>query len=122
MLAAHVGQRLDHRGRIELEADFERTADGTRMLAIRVMDDGRGMSDEFMRTRLFRPFSTTKTNGLGIGLAQCRAIVEAHGGRIEVRSRPGTGTTFVVRVPTGADPAPPEGNGRAPHRHDGEHA
>ena len=68
-------------------------------LRLQVDDDGRGMNEEFIRTRLFRPFSTTKTTGLGIGLAQCRTIVEAHGGAIEVASRPGEGTTFTVCVP-----------------------
>ena len=56
-----------------------------------------------MRTRLFRPFATTKPNGLGVGLAQCRGIVEAHGGTIEVRSRPGRG--HHVRGARAAGPA-----------------
>src|SRR6185369_8126713 len=51
--------------------------------------------------KLFKPFSTTKKGGLGVGLAQCRGIVEAHGGTIDARSRPGEGTMFTVRVPAG---------------------
>lgn len=65
---------------------------------IRVIDEGCGMSEEFLRTRLFKPFSTTKEKGLGIGLYQCRQIVEAHGGRIEVRSEAGRGSVFTVRL------------------------
>ncbi|MRR55642.1 MAG: PEP-CTERM system histidine kinase PrsK [Deltaproteobacteria bacterium] len=65
---------------------------------IRVIDQGCGMSEEFLRTRLFKPFSTTKEKGLGIGLYQCRQIVEAHGGRIEVQSEAGKGSVFTVRV------------------------
>jgi len=65
---------------------------------IRVSDKGCGMSEEFLRTRLFKPFSTTKEKGLGIGLYQCRQIVEAHGGRIEVRSEDGRGSVFTVRL------------------------
>jgi chemotaxis protein histidine kinase CheA len=74
-------------------------ADGSREAVIEVSDTGRGMSEEFIRTRLFKPFSTTKKGGLGVGLAQCRGIVEAHGGTIDARSRPGEGTVFTVRVP-----------------------
>jgi putative PEP-CTERM system histidine kinase len=68
---------------------------------IRVSDQGCGMSAEFLRTRLFKPFSTTKDTGLGIGLYQCRQIVKAHGGRIEVRSETGKGSTFTVMLPKG---------------------
>uniref|UniRef100_A0A832I160 histidine kinase n=1 Tax=Eiseniibacteriota bacterium TaxID=2212470 RepID=A0A832I160_UNCEI len=71
--------------------------DGTLVLEVR--DTGRGMSEEFIRQELFRPFSTTKPGGLGIGLAQVRSVIQAHGGTIDVRSRPGEGTTFVVRLP-----------------------
>lgn len=65
---------------------------------IRVSDKGCGMPGEFLRTRLFKPFSTTKEKGLGIGLYQCRQIVEAHGGRIEVQSEAGRGSVFTVRL------------------------
>jgi putative PEP-CTERM system histidine kinase len=64
-----------------------------------VSDNGCGMSPEFMRRSLFRPFQTTKKTGLGIGMFQSRAIVEAHQGRIEVESQPGKGTTFRVLLP-----------------------
>ncbi|MEZ4600303.1 MAG: PEP-CTERM system histidine kinase PrsK [Syntrophotaleaceae bacterium] len=63
---------------------------------LRVSDHGSGMTEEFIRQRLFQPFQTTKPKGFGIGLYQCRNIVEAHGGRIEVESRVGEGTTFTV--------------------------
>ena len=91
-------EAVDGNGRITLDVEVTRSEPVAR-LEISVADNGRGMTEEYVRTRLFRPFATTKTNGLGIGLAQCRAIVEAHGGRIDVRSRPGEGTTFVVSVP-----------------------
>jgi len=63
---------------------------------IRVTDRGCGMSARFIRTELFKPFRTTKKKGLGIGLYQCRKIVEAHGGRIEVNSAEGSGSVFTV--------------------------
>ncbi|HEX8560613.1 MAG TPA: ATP-binding protein [Pyrinomonadaceae bacterium] len=65
-----------------------------------VEDTGVGMTEEFVKTRLFRPFSTTKNKGIGLGLFTCREVVEAHGGRLEVDSRPGAGTRFRVVLPS----------------------
>lgn len=70
---------------------------------IRVTDRGCGMSDRFIRTELFKPFRTTKKKGLGIGLYQCRKIVEAHGGRIEVSSAEGRGSVFTVWLTNSTD-------------------
>jgi len=63
---------------------------------IRVTDYGCGMSPAFLGRDLFTPFRSTKQQGLGIGLYQCRQIVEAHRGRIEVQSVEGQGTVFTV--------------------------
>jgi hypothetical protein len=64
-----------------------------------VSDDGCGMAPEFIEKRLFRPFQTTKKQGMGIGLFHSRTIVEAHGGRLEVVSAEGKGSTFRVFIP-----------------------
>lgn len=66
---------------------------------IRVTDKGCGISPDFMREYLFSPFKTTKKKGLGIGLYQCKQIVESHSGRIEVSSEVGRGTVFTVWLP-----------------------
>jgi signal transduction histidine kinase len=66
---------------------------------VTVTDDGCGMTPEFIDQRLFRPFQTTKKRGIGIGMFHCKMIVEAHRGRIEVRSEPGKGTAFRVLLP-----------------------
>ena len=66
---------------------------------VSVTDNGCGMSAEFIKNSLFRPFQTSKKTGLGIGLFQSKMIVEAHGGRITVASEPGRGTTFQVLLP-----------------------
>lgn len=67
-----------------------------------VSDQGCGMSPEFLSKSLFRPFQTTKKNGLGIGMFQSKMIVEAHGGKIAVTSEPGKGTTFQVYLRSAA--------------------
>jgi len=64
-----------------------------------VSDNGCGMTPEFVRRALFRPFQTTKKKGLGIGMFQSKMIVEAHGGRIEVESEDQKGTTFRMLLP-----------------------
>ncbi|MEW5744741.1 MAG: XrtA/PEP-CTERM system histidine kinase PrsK [Nitrospirota bacterium] len=72
---------------------------------IRVADAGCGMTEEFQRDRLFKPFSTTKRKGLGIGLYHCKHIVEAHGGRIDVVSEVGKGSSFTVHLPAAQETA-----------------
>ncbi|MDP1990495.1 MAG: ATP-binding protein, partial [Syntrophales bacterium] len=87
----------------DVSGDGEQINVATRCLdnwvEIFVHDDGCGMSKEFIEKSLFRPFQTTKKQGMGIGLYHCKTIVEAHGGRIEVDSVEGKGTTFRVLLP-----------------------
>jgi signal transduction histidine kinase len=66
---------------------------------VSISDNGCGMSKDFMEKSLFRPFKTTKKNGMGIGLFQSKIIVEAHGGKIEVESEENVGSTFRVLLP-----------------------
>jgi putative PEP-CTERM system histidine kinase len=68
-------------------------------VVLTVTDNGCGISPEFIRDSLFRPFQTTKKRGIGIGMFHCKMIVEAHRGRIEVESTPHQGTTFRVLLP-----------------------
>ena len=68
-------------------------------VVLTVSDNGCGIPKEFMERYLFRPLHTTKSEGLGIGLYHCKAIVEAHHGRIRAESREGEGTTFIVSLP-----------------------
>jgi len=72
---------------------------------IRVADDGCGMTAQFIRTELFKPFKTSKNQGLGIGVYQCRKIVEAHGGKIDVQSDVGFGSRFTVWLNNDYHPA-----------------
>jgi signal transduction histidine kinase len=68
-------------------------------IVLSISDSGPGMSQEFIENSLFRPFKSTKKGGFGIGLYQCKAVIEVHGGKISVDSVEGHGTTFIVRLP-----------------------
>ncbi len=67
--------------------------------------------------RVFEPFSTTKEQGLGLGLTVCQYIVEAHGGQILVESEPGRGSCFSVRLPTGSASSPEGAGSEEPRAH-----
>ena len=69
----------------------------------RVKDEGCGIPEDFLRNSLFTPFKSTKKKGLGIGLYQCKKIVEAHGGKIEVISELDKGSEFTVWLPKGSE-------------------
>ena len=71
---------------------------------ISIADKGVGMDSDFVRNRLFQPFSSTKPSGFGIGAFEARSIVAAMGGRLGVDSSPGKGTTFTITLPA-AEPA-----------------
>lgn len=94
-LFTNAAQAIEGRGRIYVHTAAE--ADG---VVVRVLDTGCGMSEE-VRARIFEPFFTTKPvgQGTGLGLSIVYRIVEDHGGRIEVRSQPGKGSEFIVRLP-----------------------
>lgn len=84
--------------RLSILAARERDA-----LVLRIADNGPGIPAE-LRIRVFDAFFTTRPEGLGsgIGLALCRAVVEAHGGWIGVEPTEGGGATFVIRLPLGS--------------------
>jgi signal transduction histidine kinase len=69
---------------------------------IEVRDRGLGMSADFIRSRLFQPFASTKDSGFGVGAFEARALVAAMGGRLEVASREGEGTCFTLYLPLAA--------------------
>jgi two-component system sensor kinase FixL len=74
-------------------------ADGEGYVEIAVSDCGPGIGEESAR-RLFEPFYTTKPQGLGMGLAICRTIVELHNGELKCQNNRFGGATFVIRLPT----------------------
>ncbi|MFM9108319.1 MAG: ATP-binding protein [Chloroflexota bacterium] len=77
------------------------------VVAFTVRDNGPGISPE-LQSRLFEPFfqaGSGTTGGSGVGLAICKGLVEAHGGRVWVTSAPGAGATFGFSLPIGPDDA-----------------
>jgi signal transduction histidine kinase len=81
-------------GRVGVHAAVD--ADG--MLTIAVRDNGRGIPPELLQ-RAWDPFVSTRKDGLGLGLEICRRVAEAHGGRLDIQSTPGAGTTVKVILP-----------------------
>ena len=73
-------------------------------VAVEVIDRGAGMSADFVRTRLFQPFASTKEQGFGVGAHEARSLITAMGGRLEVESGLGNGTRFTLFLP-GAEAA-----------------
>ncbi|NIN00650.1 MAG: GHKL domain-containing protein [candidate division Zixibacteria bacterium] len=93
-LLLNAFEALDNGGLITIKTESREDK-----VILSVSDNGRGMAPEFVEKALFKPFKSTKKKGLGIGLYQCRTIVEAHQGRIEVESKEGKGSTFRVILP-----------------------
>jgi signal transduction histidine kinase len=80
-------------------------------VVVEIIDNGEGMAPEFVRDRLFKPFQTTKPDGVGLGLTTASQIVQFHDGKFAVLTRPGGGTVIRVAFPavpgTGPTPPPP---------------
>jgi len=94
-----VGDRPpDHRS-VEIQ-----TAARDGRVVVTVSDSGRGIPAGDV-SRVFEPFFTTKAHGLGMGLAICRSIVDAHAGRLVVRSAPGRGAAFECEFPAAEAPS-----------------
>jgi signal transduction histidine kinase len=68
------------------------------MVEIQISDTGLGIPSEIL-PRIFDPFFTTKEQGSGLGLSVTYGIVREHGGTINVDSRPGEGSTFIIQLP-----------------------
>lgn len=66
---------------------------------VEVGDNGHGMSEAFIRDRLFKPFETTKNTGMGIGAYESFQYVQELGGKVDVRSREGEGTVVTLLLP-----------------------
>jgi two-component system NtrC family sensor kinase len=94
-LIINAGHAMPDGGELVITTSL--SPDGTNV-RVAFKDSGTGIPEENL-TRIFDPFFTTKPDGTGLGLAISYGIVENHGGKIEVKSREGEGTTFTVMLP-----------------------
>ena len=116
-LVVNAFEALEGRGCLTIRASFVPTEDGHALagepgetsgsVVIDVTDDGPGVPED-VSERIFSPFFTTKPRGSGLGLAIVRKIVDAHDGRIDVRSRDEGGTHVQVTVPVTQESTTPE--------------
>lgn len=95
-LIINAQESLKDKGKVSISTSMDNNE-----LVIEIRDNGPGMTDDFMKNMLFKPFQSTKKKGLGIGLYQCKTIIAAHGGRIEVESEYGKGVSFKIYLPVG---------------------
>jgi signal transduction histidine kinase len=86
-------QAMPSGGVLTVESDLREDA-----VVVKIADTGIGISDE-NRKKLFSPFFTTKKDGTGLGLAITYRIVQNHRGTIDVKSKPGKGAAFSVKIP-----------------------
>jgi two-component system sensor histidine kinase HydH len=91
---ANAIEALDHDGRIVVRGQRDHAHDG---VTLSIQDDGPGMTPAQL-ARVGKPFFTTKTRGLGIGLALARRVLARFGGRIEIQSRAGAGTVVTLHL------------------------
>jgi len=108
-LVLNARDALPHGGTIRIRTGVggDPRDPGDSIVRLVVEDDGVGMTPE-VREHLFEPFFTTKEpgRGTGLGLATVYGIVRQHGGRIDVASEPGRGTTFAIELPLGRGESP----------------
>jgi two-component system, NtrC family, sensor histidine kinase AtoS len=98
-LLTNAIEAIDGHGAVIVRLGECDNEDGTgREVVIEVKDSGRGISEEDL-TRIFSPFFSTNPNGAGLGLPAVKRVARAHGGRVEVTSTPGLGSTFTIRLP-----------------------
>ena len=87
-------EAMEGKGNISVEANSKNGS-----VSLLIKDTGKGMTEDFIENRLFKPFSSTKKQGMGIGLYQCKSIIEAHNGTIVANSSVNVGTTFTITLP-----------------------
>jgi PAS domain S-box-containing protein len=102
-LFANAAQAMEPHGGGTLAVDVDA---GPGVVCVEVRDTGIGIAAEDL-PRVFDPFFSTKSQGNGLGLSVSYAIVQAHGGEMTVRSTPGAGTTFAIRLPAAVPLGPP---------------
>ncbi|MBC7365051.1 MAG: GHKL domain-containing protein, partial [Candidatus Aminicenantes bacterium] len=96
-LAVNAADAMPNGGQLTITTRFDPSAN---QVIIRVSDTGIGISEENLK-KIFEPFFTTKEKGkgTGLGLAMTYGVIKRHNGTIDVKSREGEGTEFIIRLP-----------------------
>jgi PAS domain S-box-containing protein len=98
-LLSNAIEAIDGDGTVAVRLrEYDREDGAGKEVVIEVEDNGRGVPEEDL-SRIFSPFFSTSPHGAGLGLPAVRRIARAHGGRVEVTSTPGRGSTFTIRLP-----------------------
>jgi signal transduction histidine kinase len=103
-IAANAYEAIDDNGIIRIETSIREDMES---ISISISDNGTGVPDD-IKPGLFRAFMTSKEGGTGLGLAQARKIIDAHGGEINLESLPGKGTTVSIRIPANSETGLPD--------------
>ena len=101
-LLTNAREAMPEGGQIRIETTAAERPGWIRLV---VTDTGTGIPAEEI-SKIFDPFFTTKRTGTGLGLSVTYGIIQEHGGTVDVQSRPGDGTTFILSFPTHAPAAP----------------
>lgn len=106
-LLINAQQAMPDGGHIEIQANNSEnclpkesalTTKPQDFISLRIRDTGPGISPDYQK-KIFEPYFTTKAKGHGIGLANCKNIIDAHQGQLNVESELGKGSTFIVHIP-----------------------
>jgi signal transduction histidine kinase len=97
-LMVNACEAMEDGGEIVISEEEALAENIGRAVVVKVQDNGPGMSEE-VRRKVLEPFETTKADGTGLGLFIAVRIIEEHGGTLELRSKEGQGTTFVLTFP-----------------------
>jgi C4-dicarboxylate-specific signal transduction histidine kinase len=104
-LVVNAAEAMSRDGAARRELSIRSSVEGWSQVRVGVRDSGPGLDPRSVE-RVFDAFYTTKPQGLGMGLAICRSIVEAHGGRLWATANDGRGATFHFTLPVGGPPDP----------------
>ncbi|MFQ5631362.1 MAG: ATP-binding protein, partial [bacterium] len=97
-LIINAVQAMPDGGYLRIQTSF---APANNLVRMMIQDTGEGIPVETQK-KIFQPFFTTKSKGVGLGLVLCKEVVTRHNGRIQFESKAGAGTTFTVELPVGS--------------------
>jgi two-component system nitrogen regulation sensor histidine kinase GlnL len=114
-LLSNACEAAPERGRVVITSRLMREGEGAGVVAVDLADDGAGIPPEMLQ-KVFTPYFTTKSDGVGLGLTMAQKIISSHGGNLSVSNRPEGGTAVQILLPI-SHPTGAGSNGQDPdHR------